>query len=93
MKDLFSYADDMEVNFDPDMQARLEQLVKETGIPVDQLLGDALVGYEALLRQTREMLDSRYDDLASGRVKPVPSEEVWARLREKSLAHRSVPGS
>ena len=84
----------MEVNLAPDVQARLERLVQETGIPVDQLLDNALAGYEALLSQTREMLDNRYDDLESGRVKPIPGDEVWAHFREKSAAaHRSQQGS
>jgi hypothetical protein len=39
------------------------------------------------------MLDSRYDDLKSGRVKPISADEVKARLREKSAARRSPPGS
>jgi hypothetical protein len=43
--------------------------------------------------QTREMLNSRYDDLKSGRMKPVPGDEAIARLRKKSAARRSRPGS
>ncbi len=38
------------------------------------------------LAQTRDMLDSRYDDLKTGRVKPIPGEEVEAWFREKSAA-------
>jgi hypothetical protein len=30
------------------------------------------------------MLDGRYDDLKSGRVKPVDGEEAFANLRRKS---------
>jgi hypothetical protein len=37
---------------------------------------------------TREMLDSRYDDLKSGKVKPIPGDEVEAYFREKSAAAR-----
>jgi hypothetical protein len=40
------------------------------------------------------MLDSRYDDLKSGRVKPIPGDEVEAYFREKSATARgSQPGS
>jgi hypothetical protein len=40
------------------------------------------------------MLNSRYDDLKSGRVKPVPDEEAAAWFREKSAAaRRSQSGS
>jgi hypothetical protein len=52
-----------------------------------------MAGYFADLAQTREMLSSRYDDLKSGRVKPIPGDEVVARLREKSARRRSTRGS
>jgi hypothetical protein len=38
--------------------------------------------------RAREMLDSRYDDLKSGRVKPIDGEEAFARLKEKTEAQR-----
>jgi antitoxin HigA-1 len=41
--------------------------------------------------ETRGILNSRYDDLKSGRVKPVPGEEFMARLRERSATRRSAP--
>jgi predicted transcriptional regulator len=83
----------MEVHFTPDLQAKIDQLVIETGRAPDKLLEDAMAGYVAELVQTREMLNSRYDDLKSGRVKPIPGDEVVARLREKSVARRAPPGS
>jgi hypothetical protein len=83
----------MEVHFPPDLQAKIDQLVLETGRAPDKLLEDALAGYVAELVQTRETLDSRYDALKSGSVKPVSGDEVKARLREKSAARRSPPGS
>jgi len=83
----------MEVHFAPDVQAKIDQLVSETGRTPDKLLEDAMAGYAPELVQTREMLNSRYDDLKSGRVKPIPGDEVIARLRKKSAARRSPPGS
>jgi predicted transcriptional regulator len=83
----------MEIHFTPDLQAKIDQLVIETGRAPDKLLEDAMAGYVAELVQTREMLNSRYDDLKSGRVKPIPGDEVIARLREKSAARRAPPGS
>jgi predicted transcriptional regulator len=83
----------MEVHFAPELQAKIDQLVVETGRAPEKLLEDAMAGYVSELAQTREMLDSRYDDLKSGRVKPIPGEEVAARLREKSTARRSTRGS
>jgi predicted transcriptional regulator len=83
----------MEVHFAPDLQAKIDQLVSETGRAPDKLIEDALAGYVTELEQTREMLNSRYDDLKNGRVRPIPGDEVIARLREKSAARRSQPGS
>ena len=83
----------MEVNFAPDLQARIDQLVTETGRAPEKLVEDAMAGYVAELVQTREMLDGRYDDLKSGRVKPIAGDEVIARLRAKSAARRSSLGS
>jgi hypothetical protein len=46
------------------------------------------------LAETRDMLDNRYDDLKSGRVKSIPGDEVEAYFRDKSAAARgSQPGS
>jgi len=84
----------MEVHFAPELQARIDQLVIETGRAPEKLLEDAMAGYVAELAETREMLNSRYDDLKSGRVKPIPGDEVEAWFREKSAAaRRSQPGS
>jgi hypothetical protein len=83
----------MEVHLAPDLQAQIDRLVVETGRAPDQLIEDAMAGYVVELTQTREMLNSRYDDLKSGKVKPVPGDEVIARLREKSAARRSTPRS
>lgn len=40
---------------------------------------------------TREMLDRRYDDIKSGKVKLIPGEEAFARLHERIDARRSQP--
>jgi hypothetical protein len=78
----------MEVHFAPELQAKLDQLVIETGCPVEKLIEDALAGYVPELAQTREMLARRYDDLKSGKVEHVPGDEVKAYFREKSAAAR-----
>jgi len=84
----------MEVHFTPDLQAKIDQLVVDTGYAPDKLVEDAMAGYVAELAQTRQMLSSRYDDLKSGRVKPIPGDEVEAWFREKSAAaRRPQPGS
>ena len=72
----------------PDIQAKIDRWVAETGLGPDELIEDAMAGYFEELAQTRETLDRRYDDLKSGRVKPIPGDEVIARLHEKSAARR-----
>jgi hypothetical protein len=73
----------MEVHFAPELQAKIDQLVMETGRAPDQLLEDAMAGYVAELAETREMLNSRYDDLKSGRVEPIDGEAFFESLRKR----------
>jgi hypothetical protein len=82
------YPKAMEVDFTPELQAKIDQLVIETGCAPEKLIEDAMAGYLAELAQAREVLDSRYDDLKTGRVKPIPGDEVVALLREKSATAR-----
>jgi hypothetical protein len=77
----------------PDIQAKIDRWVAETGRGPEELIEDAIAGYFEELTQTRKMLNSRYDDLKSGKVKPIAGEEVIARLREKSAARHSQRGS
>jgi predicted transcriptional regulator len=79
----------MEVHFNPDIQAQLDRLASESGRSKEEFVQDAMAGYFEELVQVREMLDSRYDDLKSGRVKPIPGREAYARLMEKIDARRS----
>ena len=83
----------MEVHFNPDLQAKLDKLATETGRPTGELVEDVVAGYFDELLEVREMLKSRYDDLKSGRVKPIPGDEVEAYFREKSATARLQPGS
>jgi hypothetical protein len=76
----------MEVHFTPDVEKKLIDLAGESGRGTDGLLQDALAGYFEELAQTRDMLNSRYDELKSGRVKPIPGNEVEAYFRKKSAA-------
>jgi len=73
----------MEVHFTPDLQAKIDQLVIESGRAADKLLADAMAGYVVELAKTREMLNSRYDDLKSGRVKPLDREAFFESLRKR----------
>jgi hypothetical protein len=81
----------MEVYFSPGLQAKLDKLETETGRPARELVEDVVAGYFDELAETREMLNSRYDDLKSGRVKPIDGEEAFARLKAKTEAQRKRP--
>jgi hypothetical protein len=72
----------------PDLQATLDRWVSETGRGPEDLVEDAMAGYFEELTRMRQMLDSRYDDLKSGRVKPISRDELLAYFREKSAAAR-----
>lgn len=80
----------MEVHVRPEVQAKLDQLARESGRPSDELVEDAIIGYFDELARTREMLDRRFDDLESGRVKPIDGEEAYRRLMEKTEAQRQL---
>ena len=79
----------MEVHFTPDIEKRLNDLVAQSGRGTDEFLQDALAAYFDELAQTREMLNRRYDELKSGRVKPIDGEEAFARLQAKTEAQRN----
>jgi hypothetical protein len=79
----------MEVHFRPETESRLQELAAKSGRAADDLIEDAMAGYLQELAQVREMLDSRYDDLKGGRVKPVDGEEAFATLRRKSEGRRA----
>ena len=73
----------MEVHFAPDLQAKLDQLVSESGRAPERILEDAMAGYVPEITQTRKMLDSRYDELKSGSVIPIDGEAFFETLRQR----------
>jgi len=73
----------MELHFRPETESRLQELVSKSGRAPNDLIEDAMAGYLQELAQVREMLDTRYDDLKSGRVKAVDGEEALASLRQR----------
>jgi predicted transcriptional regulator len=79
----------MEVNFRPETESRLQELASKSGRAPNELIEDAMAGYLLEVTQVREMLDGRYDDLKSGRVKAVHGEEAFASLRRKSQERKS----
>lgn len=81
----------MEVQFSQELEKKLNDIAARTGRPAPEIVQDVMAGYVEELSETREMLDRRYDDVKSGRVKLIPGDEVFARLREKSEARRQKP--
>ena len=81
----------MKVHVTPETAKKLTDLAATTGRGADELVQDALAGYLEELVSLRDTLDTRYDDLKSGRVQPIDGEEAFTRLREKSEHRRSRP--
>jgi Arc/MetJ-type ribon-helix-helix transcriptional regulator len=74
----------MEVHFPPETEQKLQELVAENGRgTAAELVQDVVEGYFDELAQTRQMLNSRYDDLKSGKVKPIAGEEFFEGLRRR----------
>ena len=80
-----------EVQFEPAVQAKLDRIARESGRVAAELVQDAVAGYVDELAGTRDMLDSRYDDIKSGKVKLIDGEEAFARLRERIDARPNDP--
>jgi predicted DNA-binding protein len=81
--DVASRLTGMEVHLTPEKESRLNELATKTGRPADELIEDAMAGYLEELAEVRTMLDSRYDDIKSGRVRPIDGEEFFEALRRR----------
>ena len=78
----------MVVHLKPETESRLKELSASTGRAPEELVEDAMAGYLAELGRIRATLDERFNDLKSGRVKPLDGDEAFARLRQKSEKRR-----
>ena len=79
----------MEVHFTAETEKKLKALAAQSGRGTDDLVEDAMAGYFDEVLQIQETLSSRYDDLKSGKMKPVDGEEALARLNAKTEAERN----
>ena len=70
----------MEVHLKPETESRLNELAIQSGRPTDELVEDAMAGY---LAEVRGMLDGRYEDIKSGRVKAIEGEAFFENLRQR----------
>lgn len=61
----------MEVHFKPETESRLVELAAKSGRGTDELVEDALARYLSEASHLREVFDGRYDDIKSGRLKPI----------------------
>jgi len=81
----------MEVHFKPELEKKLNDLATQRGQGADDLVQDLVAASVDDLADVRAMLDTRYDDLKSGRVKPIDGETFFENLRkrEDDLLNRS----
>ena len=79
----------MKVDVTLDTAKKLSDLAETSGRAPEDIVEDALAGYFEEVASVRETLDSRYDDLESGRVKAIDGEAAFTKLREKSERRRS----
>lgn len=84
-----TYSTRMEVRVTSETAKKLSDLATSSGRTPEAIVEDALAGYLEEVAEVRKTLDSRYDDLKSGRVTPIDGEEAFRRLREKSDRRRS----
>jgi predicted transcriptional regulator len=79
----------MEVHVTPETAKKLKDLAATSGRAPEDIVEDALAGYLEEVAAVRETIDSRYDDLKSGLVKPIDGEEAFRKLHDKSERRRS----
>jgi predicted DNA-binding protein len=79
----------MEVRLRPETESRLQELANQSGRTPNDLVEDAMAAYLQEIADVRGMLDSRYDDLKSGRVNAVDGDTALADLRRKSNQRRA----
>ncbi len=73
----------MEVHLKPETASRLNDLAPKSGRRADELVEDAMAAYLSEVATVRSLLDGRYDDIQTGRVKPVDGEAFFEDLRRR----------
>lgn len=74
----------MKVHFSPELEKRLNDLAMQSGRSATELVQDAVTDLVDELSDARTMLDSRYDDIKSGKVILIPGDQVEAYFHEQS---------
>ena len=73
----------MEIRLKPETESRLNDLAAKSGRPTDELVEDAMAAYLTEVAEVRNLLDSRYDEIKSSRVKPIDGESFFEDLRRR----------
>lgn len=73
----------MEIRLKPETESRLNELASKCGRRTDDLVEDAMAAYLIEIAELRNLLDSRCDDIKSGRVKPIDGEAFFEDLRQR----------
>ena len=73
----------MEVHFTAELEKKLNDVAARGGHRADELVQQVMTDYVEAATGVREMLDGRYDDLKSGRVKPIDGESFFETLRKR----------
>jgi predicted DNA-binding protein len=83
----------MEIRLKPETESRLNELALKSGRAADELVEDAMAAYLTEVAELRSALDSRCDDIKSGRVKPIDGEAFFENLRrhESEVVKRRSP--
>lgn len=77
----------MEIRLKPETESRLNDLAASSGRPTDELVEDAMAAYLTEVAELRNLLDSRYDEIKSSRVKPIDGEAFFEDLRQRESEH------
>jgi predicted DNA-binding protein len=77
----------MNVKLKPETELKLAELATQTGRATEAFLEDMIEGYFEEAEALRTTIDSRYDDVVSGRVELMEGEEVRALMKAKIAAH------
>jgi len=81
----------VEIRLKPETESKLNELASQSGRPANELVEDAMAAYLVEVAELRDSLDGRYDEIKSGRVKPIDGEAFFEdlRRREDEIARRN----
>jgi hypothetical protein len=76
----------MEIQLTPKDQVRLADLAHKTGRAENEIVQEVMGSYLDGLDEVRNLLDQRLDDIESGRVIPLTSEQARENLQRRKIA-------